>query len=120
MHCGKCGGKNKHLCPFSFGLAVGITSFFAILIWSLWMMIYGLPPMMVAMHMHVPTGWETFIHALLGLLKGFLFGFFVAIFYDLFACCARGMCRKSEGEGRCQCGCGCECCSSSPMEVKRK
>jgi len=90
---GEKDGASKKICPMSFGLAVGIVSFFAVLIWSLWIINYGMPPMMVAMHMPEPTLAKGFEHALLALLKGFLFGFFVALFYDLiscwFACCKK-------------------------------
>src|SRR5258708_938994 len=89
------GGKIAKLCPLSFGLAVGGVSFLAVLIWTLWIMTYGMPPMMIAMHMPVPTLSMGFVHALLALLKGFLFGFFVALFYDLIACCFS--CRGSKG-----------------------
>jgi hypothetical protein len=111
MMCAKCdnGGKLKKLCPISLGLAVGIVSFFAVLTWTLWVMMYGLPPMMVAMQVPVPTLGGGAIHALLALLKGFIFGFFVALLYDLISCCL--MCVKS---GR---KCGCD--NSSP-ESKNK
>src|SRR5690348_12071641 len=107
MMCPKCGkwggcGGAKKLCPVSFGLALGIVSFFAVLLWTLWVINYGMPPMMVAMHLPVPTMGKGFEHALLVLIKGFLFGFFVALVYDLFACCFARCCRKS-GES-CECG----------------
>lgn len=90
--CNKDCGCMK-LCPVSFGLALGIVSFFAVLVWSLWVMTYGLPPMMVAMHVPMPVFYG-FGHAVFALLKGFVFGFFVALIYDLIICCR---CRKSEG-----------------------
>lgn len=74
------------ICPISFGLAVGIVSFFAVLIWTLWVINHGMTPMMMAMHIPAPTLSLGFSHALLALLKGFIFGFFVALFYDLIAC----------------------------------
>src|SRR5277367_1451101 len=97
MGCNKCGkgGKAKKLCPVSFGLAVGVVSFFAVFFWSLWVMRYGMPPMMIEMHLPAPSLQSGFVHALLALLKGFLFGFFVALFYDIFACCI-ACCRKDE------------------------
>jgi len=101
-----CKGGSKKLCPVSFGLAVGVVGFFAVLIWSLWVIHYGIPPMMVEMHMPAPTLTGAFVHALLVLIKGFIFGFFVALFYDLFSCCT--MRRKSDD----QCGSG--GCGSSP------
>lgn len=96
MICPKCdsNGSSKKICPVSFGLAVGIVSFFAVLIWTLWIMNYGMPSMMVAMHMPEPTMAKGFEHALLALLKGFLFGFFVALIYDLISCCF-ACCKKS-------------------------
>lgn len=98
----KCGNDEKtakcqKLCPVSLGLAIGIVSFFAVLIWSLWVMKYGMPPMLAAMHIPVPTLSSGFGHALLALLKGFIFGFFVALFYDLIACCIACItCKKTE------------------------
>jgi hypothetical protein len=94
MWCAKCenGGCAKKLCPISFGLAVGVVSFFAVMIWTLWVIHYGMSPMMLAMHIPAPTLEGGFVHALLALIKGFLFGFFVALLYDLFACCFA--CRK--------------------------
>ncbi len=98
MWCHKCdkdGSKCTKLCPVSLGLAIGIVSFFAVLIWSLWVMSYGMSPMMVALHIPTPTLGSGFAHALLALLKGFIFGFFVALIYDLIACCL--MHKKSMG-----------------------
>lgn len=87
-------GKCFKICPVSFGLAIGIVSFFAVFIWSLWVMVYGMPPMMEAMHVPMPTIGSGLVRALLALLKGFLFGFFVALIYDLLICCK---CKKSDG-----------------------
>lgn len=100
MMCSKCSGGARKLCPVSFGLAVGIVSFFAVLIWTLWVMSNGLPPMMVALHMPTPTLGHGFVHALLAFFKGFVFGFFVALFYDLFSCCFR----KCKSDESCECG----------------
>ncbi len=96
MWCSKCenGGSVKKLCPMSFGVAVGIVSFFAVFIWSLWVIRYGMSPMMSEMHMPVPTLSSGFVHALLALIKGFLFGFFVALIYDFCVCC-KACCKKS-------------------------
>jgi len=103
MLCTKCekGGSSRNICPMSFGLSVGLVSFFAVLFWTLWVMHYGMPPMMIAMHIPAPTLANGFEHALLALLKGFLFGFFVALFYDLISCCFA--CCKKSGES---CGSG--------------
>lgn len=96
MKSGKDGECCMKLCPVSLGLAVGIVSFFAALIWTFYVMIYGLPPMMVAMHVPVPTLGRGFVHALFVLIKGFLFGFFVALFYDWIASCIYNCCKKSD------------------------
>jgi hypothetical protein len=100
----KCGSGGKcvaKLCPFSLGLAIGIVSFLAVLIWSLWVMNYGMPPMMAALHMPEPTLGSGFSHALLALIKGFVFGFFVALIYDCCVCCSSKKCDEN-----CQCECG--------------
>ena len=107
MSCGKCGcGKGKGLCPISFGLALGITGGLAVLIWSVWIMYHGMSPMMIERHLPMPTWSSSSMHAVWALLKGFFFGFFLAVFYDLFICC-KSMCRKKSGP----CVCGCSCCS---------
>jgi hypothetical protein len=106
---GKCGGKGK-LCPVSLGLAVGITAALAVFIWMSWMVYYGVPPTMASV-ITAPTIGGAFIHALWALLKGFLFGFFVALFYDFISCCCKGPCCK---KGECSCG----CCTTTPPEKK--
>lgn len=95
---GESSGKGTKLCPVSFGLAVGIVTFFAVLLWSLWIVLYGMPPEMAAMHIPVPTVGMAFLHALYGLIKGFIFGFFVALLYDLISgcCCKCKCCRRCE------------------------
>ncbi len=105
---GKCehGGRSKKLCPVSFGLSLGVVSFFAVLIWSLWVISYGMPPMIADLHMPIPTLGSSLVHALLAFFKGFIFGFFIALFYDLFACC---FARKS-------CGSTCKECGSTPSK----
>jgi len=102
----KCGCGSKVLCPVSFGLALGITAGLATFVWVAWAMYYGPTPMMTAFHVPVPTWQGGSIHALWALLKGFVFGFFLALFYDLIACCCKmRCCRKSTT-------CTCSCCSS--------
>lgn len=98
MSCGSCckWGKSAMLCPFSLGLAVGLVAFFAVLFWSLWVMQYGVPPAMASHMPSVPSLSESFVRALGALLKGFLFGFFVALFYDLIGCCLKKCCSKSK------------------------
>jgi hypothetical protein len=115
MMNGKCGcGKKKGLCPISLGLALGITSGLAIFLWSIWVMYYGMPTMMADFHMPIPTWSTSVMHALLGLVKGFVFGVVLALFYDLFACCFKSKCKPGQG-----CGCGCTCCSSTTPEIRK-
>lgn len=102
MSCEKCGNgcgcrRKGLLCPFSFGFAVGIVFFFAVMIEALWVMQFGLPPFMEAMHMPMPTLQSSFIHALLVLVKGFLLGFFIALIYDLIRRCCLCCRKKSDG-----------------------
>ena len=87
----------KKVCPLSLGLAVATVSFFAVLIWTLYAIYYGLPPVMVEMHDPTPTLSGGFVHALLAFVKGFLFGFFIALLYDFYSCCF----------GRKKCGSAC-------------
>jgi hypothetical protein len=102
------------LCPFSFGLALGITGALGVLIGSFWIMYHGVPPMMVQLHMPVPTYKDAAIHALGTLLKGFVFGFFVALFYDLISgCCKKCICCKKSDES-------CKCCGSSDKSEAAK
>ena len=92
MSCGKCGCMK--LGPISLGLALGVTGALAVLIGSLWIMYYGAPPIIAQLHLPIPTLKEASLNALVVLIKGFIFGFFVALFYDLFSCCFR----------KCKCG----------------
>lgn len=113
MWCKKNGCRSKGLCPVSFGLAIGITAFLAMVIWSAWMMIHGIPEEVAAMHPHMVLTWgATFAYALLGLVKGFIFGFVVALIYDCFVCwCKTSCCRKNGGAcDKCGCECGCASC----------
>jgi hypothetical protein len=96
MWSGKFCGCGK-LSPVSFGVALGLTIFFAMFICDLWMMQYGIPPEKAKFIVAPITLGGAFIHALLGLFQGTIFGIFVAIFYDLLACC---------GVSGSRCGCG--------------
>jgi hypothetical protein len=102
MLCPKCdmGGKSKKLCPVSLGLAVGVVGFFCVLIWSLWVMFYGIPPMMETMRVPPATIQAALVHGLLVFVKGFLGGFFVALLYNFFVCCCKA-CRKCND--KCEC-----------------
>lgn len=107
------GGKGKKLCPVSFGLALGITSALAVLIGTSWViyMYDGMSTMMADLHMSKLTWQDSGIFTGIALIKGFLFGFFVALFYDLISCC----CRSSKCCANCSCAnctnkeCSCNC-----------
>jgi len=111
---GKC-GRGSMLCPFSFGLAVGLTCFFAVMIWTLWVLQYGVPASMSANYVAPENLTAGFILSLWCLLKGFIGGFFIALFYDLFIKCKKCCCKK---DGKvCGCGCGgvgCKCNTNTP------
>jgi len=113
MMCGNSGAKKKGLCPISFGLALGITSALAFLIWSVWIMYRGLPPQMA--QSGLTLDWSAILmHSLWALVKGFIFGFILALIYDLIICCCR--CRNCRGSSCACCGtkqpgasCDCNC-----------
>ena len=109
MWCGKSCDVGR-LAPVSFGLAFGLTAFFGILICHLWMMKYGVPPEMVKFVVMPLTFSAGFIHALLGLFEGFIFGLFVAIFYNLSLCCKSACCRASTAS----------CCNAKDMSESEK
>ncbi|EKD73735.1 MAG: hypothetical protein ACD_45C00208G0002 [uncultured bacterium] len=107
--------KSKYhtsLCPCAFGLALGLTSAIAILVWSIWMMYYGVPSAMAG-HVMVPaSAAEVVVWMAIALLKGFIFGFVLIALYN----CIGGhksRCKTSCGKGgNSGCGCGnpnCNC-----------
>jgi len=110
------GGKGHKLCPISLGLAIGLVSGLAMFIWALWLMYFGASPMMAEYNLPVPTFKAALILLLAGFAKGFLFGFFVALFYDCIICwcknagycsvCSKGNCSCCKGD-KCDCSCGC-------------
>ncbi|MBX3709856.1 MAG: hypothetical protein KIT56_04670 [Gammaproteobacteria bacterium] len=97
----KCGCMK--LCPVSLGLALGLACGLGVFLWSIWVMYFGVTPMMAEYHIPVLSLKEGTIHALWAFLKGFVFGFFVALFYDLISCCCKSKwcCKKG-----CECGSG--------------
>lgn len=100
---------NKKICPMSFGLALGLTLFLGYFIWIMWIIYYGPSAMMVAAHMPVPTLEGGLVHAFWAFLKGFVFGFFVALFYDFISCCCKSKwCCKKE----------CACCACAAIGNK--
>lgn len=80
-------GRSK-LCPMSLGLALGLTSALAAFLMASWAIYQGVPPDMLAQHPDlVPmtwadAGWLT----LWTFIKGLIFGFILALIYDLITC----------------------------------
>jgi hypothetical protein len=100
--------RSKKLCAFSFGLALGLTCALAMLLWTLWVAYYGVPPMM-AERIPEMTGSMIAMGALKAFVKGFVFGFILAAFYNLFSClCCAWCCRRKEGDCGCNCGSSCK------------
>ena len=110
MHCEKY-NKGIALCPFAFGLALGLASAIAVLIWGIWVLSQGVPPAMA--HTAAPANaMDVVIWMGIALLKGFIFGFIIAWIYDRIVCCKSKCQKSSEGEcGKGGCGnpnCGCK------------
>ena len=128
MSCGKCGKrKSACLCPFSFGLALGITSFLAVYIWGLWVVYHyaGMSPMMATLHMTALTATSALVYAGWAFLKGLIFGFVVVLLYDLIAsvclCCRKrkdGPCPCSKN-GSCNCDASCDCGCNNKNKVNK-
>ncbi len=93
MKCDKNGNSMK-LCPFSLGLALGLTAALGTVVWTVWVMYAGPTAMMTLFGIPVPTLQEGLMRALWMLLKGFAFGVVFGFLYDWVACCCRGMCCK--------------------------
>lgn len=110
MHHGKC---FRGLCPFSLGIAIGVTFAIAVFLWSVWIMYYGVPPMMEIRYTGVMTWGVTLVHTLFALIKGFIFGAIVALIYD--GC----VCLKPNKDCHCD-HCGCKCCSEKEKPVDRR
>jgi len=98
MGCNSC-GKGKGLCPVTLGLALGLTCSLAVIIWSAWVMWFGMPAFMEGhIMMQASETWsETWVRAIWALGKGFVGGFFFALIYDLLLCCKHKCC------GSCDC-----------------
>ncbi|OGT63262.1 MAG: hypothetical protein A3E85_06120 [Gammaproteobacteria bacterium RIFCSPHIGHO2_12_FULL_45_12] len=93
------GKKGSGLCPVSFGVAFGLTCALAVLLWSLWVKMYGMPAMMSADHMGLATTYMgDLLRALVVLVKGFVFGFVFALLYNgMMRFSHKRCCKKSEG-----------------------
>jgi hypothetical protein len=75
-------------------------------IMSLWVMHYGMPPMLVG-KMPEPTMPLSAVESLWAFVRAFFFGFFFALIYDLILCLKKCCCRKSECKA-------CPCCNKTP------
>ena len=108
MSCSKCGpARGAKLCPISLGLAFGVTCALMTILWTFWFLNWGLPTSLApysAMIMQ-PADWSTgLMVSLWALLKGFIFGFLVALIYDLCVCCCKcKCCHKCKCDANCQC-----------------
>ncbi|HVE44575.1 MAG TPA: hypothetical protein VNC84_05520 [Gammaproteobacteria bacterium] len=97
----RCGG----ICPFTFGIALGLTAGIGVILWSAWVMYYGMPHLMSG-YPDMSFSWADSIkHALWAVLKGFVFGFVLILIYDGLLCCKKKMCKKDDKkcEGKCCC-----------------
>lgn len=105
MNSGKC-GKSMCICPFSLGLALGLTCALGVMFWFVWGTYIGSMPAMPS-YMEPPASWsEAGMRAFWVLVKGFVSGFVIALIYDFIACmCKSKCCKKSGGEGSCGCNC---------------
>lgn len=115
------------LCPFSFGLALGITVALAAFIMASWTMSH--PPSAEVIKRFpnmLPITWNEIGWLTLWMfIKGLIFGFVLALIYDLIICCCRRgrcgcgctYCGGKEG-GTCNCGCGCCDKSNRKMEAR--
>lgn len=102
MSCGKC-GNCKGICPFTLGLALGITCGLFMIFYAWAAMWWGWGMSMVEQWGSVYSGYAAtwvggLIGGLWGLLKGFIFGFILAIIYNLLTHCKKccGMCGNQE------------------------
>lgn len=106
MGCEK-NGKYMKLCPFSLGLAIGVTCGLLMMFYAWVAAWYGWGMVMVTQYGaifygYAPTVIGGIVGGLWGLLKGFIFGFIIALVYNLCVGCKFKGCSKS---------CSCECCS---------
>lgn len=93
MGKGECG--YSVLCPFSLGIALGITKglFVLFFVWAGYFWGYALPMIESISHVYYgvgPTFVGGFVGFLWGFLYGFIFGVIVALIYDCCICCCRG------------------------------
>lgn len=101
MVCGKC-GKYARLCPFSFGLALGITCGIAVLIMAAMVMNNMASPEMETLQAHL-TWSIAVIHSLWAILKGFVFGFVLVLIYNLIQKIGAKCCASKSSDEKCGC-----------------
>lgn len=108
MWAGKC--KCMRLCPVSFGLAAGITYALTMLVMALIIIMDWAPPEMAAIKPTITTA-VVGMHMLWAFIEGFIFGFVMVAFYNLFMSMGRRCCcKKQDGT------CGCHCCTPSDKD----
>ena len=94
-----CENSKKGICPFSFGVAVGIVCGLFMMSFAWMAAFWGVGALMIEQYANFYYGYApTFLGGLAGglwgLIDGFIFGFLVAYFYN---CCTR--CCKKSGKG---------------------
>lgn len=73
----KC-GKSSGICPVSLGFALGVTGALTVFVAAIWAMYGGASTAGITS--------ATFMEAFWALVKGFVYGFFIGYFYDMFVC----------------------------------
>lgn len=109
------GCKTMKLCPFSFGIALGLTAALGSLVWMCWVMYAGQTPMMVQFNIPVPSLYEGAMRALYMLIKGFVAGLVFAFIYDMVVCCCKARCCRKSSE---QCDAD-ACCDDRSKKDKK-
>lgn len=112
-----CGGKcdcRRGFCPFTFGLAWGITYALTIFIMSVAVMQHMSPPGMPFVKGEELTWALVWMHSFVALVSGFIYGLVFALLYDgILKLSHKCKCGAHEGQGTCRCGgncsCGCKC-----------
>ena len=104
MGCEKCGNKMK-LCPFSFGLALGITAGLCKMIFAWSAAMWGYGAIVIDQYASLYYGYGPslaggIIGGLWGLIVGFIFGAVIAFIYNFILCHCKSKycCQKKNGE----------------------
>jgi len=104
--CEKCGNKMK-LCPFCFGLALGIISGLCKMTFAWVAAIWGYGGGMIEHYAsfyygYGPTILGGLVGGLWGLVIGFIFGAIFAFIYNFILCCCQSKyCCKKNNQGSC-------------------